>query len=208
MIICEAEDIGETIMKKVLLHIFLLIFLAGCAKIEVITDNPTPLPTVIENQNEEEIKLDEDGIVITIPGAFLAYQEVIDFLESVNAKGYIESIEENLDGSITYTITKEKYSYILSFLKVNIINLFEELKTSNQYPSIKDVTYNDDFTDITFYVIRKDYENSKDEVASFIAAAKSMVYSFLSHNNIEVPSIKMEIRDHETKETLKSISWP
>ena len=140
---------GETFMKKLLLHIFLLIFLVGCVKIEDITVEPTPSPTVVENQNEEN-KQEEGKVVITIPGAFLAYQEVIDFLVSVNTKGYIESIEENLDGSITYIITKENYIYILSFLKVNIINLFEELKTSSQYPSIKDVTYNEDFTNITF----------------------------------------------------------
>jgi hypothetical protein len=198
---------GETFMKKLLLHIFLLIFLVGCVKIEDITVEPTPSPTVVENQNEEN-KQEEGKVVITIPGAFLAYQEVIDFLVSVNTKGYIESIEENLDGSITYIITKENYIYILSFLKVNIINLFEELKTSSQYPSIKDVTYNEDFTNITFYVAKKDYENSKDEVASFVIAAKSMVYSFLSNKNIEIPPVIVKIKDHETKEILKSISWP
>jgi len=197
---------GEIFMKKILLHIFLLVFLAGCAKIEDITEETTSSPFVTENLKEENHQNDEK-ITITVPGAFLKYQLVIEFLESVNAKGYIESMEENLDGSITYTITKENYLYILSFLKVNIKNLFEELKTSKQYPSIKDVTYNEDFTEVTFYVVKKDYENSKDEVASFVAAAKSMVYSFLANSDIEILSVEITIVDHETKELLKSISW-
>ncbi len=197
---------GEIFMKKILLHIFLLVFLAGCAKIEDITEETTSSPFVTENLKEENHQNDEK-ITITVPGAFLKYQLVIEFLESVNAKGYIESMEENLDGSITYTITKENYLYILSFLKVNIKNLLEELKTSKQYPSIKDVTYNEDFTEVTFYVVKKDYENSKDEVASFVAAAKSMVYSFLANSDIEILSVEITIVDHETKELLKSISW-
>ena len=91
-------------MKKLLLHIFLLIFLVGCVKIEDITVEPTPSPTVVENQNEENTGGGQGSH--NHPGSF-SYQEVIDFLVSVNTKGYIESIEENLDGSITTSLPKK-----------------------------------------------------------------------------------------------------
>lgn len=193
-------------MKKLLLPFMLILSLAGCAQIE---KGITPSPTVsITNHLQNEDENNDEHIVITVPGSFLSYREVIDFLDSIKDKGYIDEVNENSDGSTSYTINRENYSYILSTLRLRIINLFEELKSSGNYPSIKDITYNEDFTNIVFHVIKEDFEASRDEIASYVASSKGMIYAFLLNNEIEISPMNIEIKDYTTGEILKSIKYP
>lgn len=181
-------------MKKIISFILIVFCLTGCAKIE---KNITPTPTEL---------LSEDDIIITVPGSFFEFREVKSFLDAEISRGNIKSINENPDGSITYTLNKKQYETVLSNLKSSIIETFEILENNNG--SIKKIEHNEELTEITFIVVKDDYENSADEIAAYIASGESMVYSFLKSNNITFPAIKIHVKDEETGEIIRSIRYP
>ncbi len=194
-------------MKKILSAILILITLTGCKSIE---RNITPTDTVAGKTISPSVTSGENGknIVITIPAVFYQDQNVQEAINEAKNQGKVEEGVVNSDGSVTYTMTREQYDRLLNDIKIEIDKSLNSLKDGETYPSIKDVSHSDDYSEFTFTVIRKDYENSLDAIASYTAAAGSMLYNIVKNNQLKNPTITINIKDNNTGEIFDTIKYP
>jgi hypothetical protein len=79
-------------------------------------------------------------------------QESVD--ASVAEQGYLAG-KLNDDGSVTYTMTKLKQRELLDQMKSDFDDSIQE--TLAEYPNVKSVTRNDDFSEISIEVTEEDF---------------------------------------------------
>lgn len=115
-------------------------------------------------------------------------------------------IEKNNDGSITYTIKKSAYKTFIYDLKTEARNGIDEIMNSGNYSSIKNITYNDNFSEITIMVDKSLFENSIDSLAILSCRITSIMYQ-----NFDIDSPKkctITIKDFTTGEIIQTETYP
>jgi hypothetical protein len=141
---------------------------AGCATTtETSSGNPSEASETTTNsdtdaENTEEaggIEVDEGLLTvdITFPESFVSMGETEVTQETVDAsaaeQGYLGG-KLNDDGSVTYTMTKLKQRELLDQMKSDFDESIQE--TLAEYPNVKSVTRNDDFSEISIEVSEQD----------------------------------------------------
>lgn len=141
---------------------------AGCATTtDTSSGNPGGGSETTNNSDAETESSEESGgievdeglltIDITFPESFVSMGETVMTQETVDAsaaeQGYIGG-KLNDDGSVTYTMTKLKQRELLDQMKSDFDDTIQE--TLAEYPNVKSVTRNDDFSEISIEVSEQD----------------------------------------------------
>src|SRR5690606_39726518 len=74
----------------------------------------------------------------------------------------VKEVTKNDDGSITYKLTKERHKEMMDEMKKEIDTSIEEMKSGDDFASIKDIKHNDKYSEFTVVVKKEDFENSFD----------------------------------------------
>jgi len=142
---------------------------AGCATTtENSSGNPGESSETTTNSESETDSTEESGgiavdeglltVDITFPESFVSMGETEMTQESVDAsvaeQGYLAG-KLNDDGSVTYTMTKLKQRELLDQMKSDFDDSIQE--TLAEYPNVKSVTRNDDFSEISIEVTEEDF---------------------------------------------------
>lgn len=136
-----------------------------------------------------DVNVDKDlfDVKLTIPKDFIGEttQEKLD--AAVKEKGY-KSATLNDDGSVTYVITKAQHKEMLDEIKKTIDKGLEDMVKSSDYPSITNVTANNDYT--VFTVTTKNEEpdlaESMSVLALYMYGGMYAIFSGESTDNIHV----------------------
>jgi hypothetical protein len=122
-----------------------------------------------------------------------------------------EGVEEatvNEDGSVTYQMSKAKHKEMLKEIKTGVEETVEETMTSEDYKSIKDITFNDSFTEFTVVVDKTLYENSFDGFAVFGLGITGAYYQIFNGIQAEEYKVTIDIKDETSKEVFETIIYP
>ena len=153
--------------------------------------------------------------VVTVEGSYikvttialLSYDEkVSDFLSTINFKKVVNNDEE---GTITYTMTKAQQKLILTFLRKYIIDLVdEEIKSDEDYSYYNSITMNKDMTIFDVFLDKAEYTvmdpNDFSTYDSMIIALMMLSSSYQEYAGINDDDMKflVHIYDYETNEEI------
>lgn len=161
-----------------------------------------------EESSESQVVVDESLLTVdvNIPASFFDEEDpaTAELTEEQKADGY-KSAKVNDDGSVTYTIKKSSWKKILADYKEELIKSLNDIAASDDYPSIKKVTFNDDFTKIVLDVDKDQYENSFDSFANLTIYISVAYYQIFSQKEA---ACSIAARDISSGKTFSVANYP
>ncbi|AVK84895.1 hypothetical protein C3943_15705 [Lysinibacillus sp. B2A1] len=201
-------------MKKILilpLTLLLSILLVACSQDKESesgkkSDNADK---AAEETKDESVKVDKGllNVEITIPASLFEGQDIDSAINEVKKEG-VKEVIKNDDGSVTYKMSKSVHKEMMKEMEKSILDTIEEIKTSKDFASIKDVTYNKSFTEFTITVNKEQFENGFDAMASMGLALKGMYYQLFSGIDSEKFKVTVIFKDDSNGEVINTIVYP
>lgn len=194
-------------MKKMLivLLVILLFVVAGCN-----SNSPDTIAEDNDNDSTDESINVEKGIfdvTITLPASMVDLENIEETIAEAKEKG-VKEVIVNDDGSITYKMTKSAHNDIMQDLHNSFEEMAEELTTSGDFVSIKNIEYKKDFSSITLVVDKSVYENSLDGFAVFGLGIAAMYYQLFDGVQPEKINVLINLKDTNTGEVFGTIIYP
>src|SRR5690606_41358447 len=100
--------------------------------------------------------------------------------------------------------TKERHKEMNDEIKKERDPTIEEMKSEDDFASIKDIKHNDKYSEFTVVVKKEDFENSFDTFSSFALVLRGMMYQFLDVVDEDKNKVKINYKDESTGEDQKS----
>ena len=150
----------------------------------------------------------KDTVKVSINSSSLSEEELSDLDAFAAANGFL-SAKLNKDGTITLIIDETEHNKLLYALGVSVIRNVYGMIGSEEYPYVKDIERNDDFTRITIFVDRAEYEKSGDgNLCSVFAGNCCMVYLKYTEYKEKDKICTITVADYETKEEITKDVYP
>lgn len=169
---------------------------------------------VADNATEEisedgPVKVDKGllNVEVTIPASFFEGQDIETVISEAKKDG-IKEVIKNDDGSLTYKMSKSEHKEMMKELEKSVIETTEEIKTSGDFPSIKDVSYNKAFSEFTLSVNKEEFENSLDAMASLGLAITGMYYQVFSGVDLEKYKVTVIFKNESNGEVINTVVYP
>lgn len=165
--------------------------------------------TAEETSKEESLKVDKGllNVEVTIPASFYEGQDIDKAITEAKKEGIKEAIK-NDDGSVTYKMSKSVHKKMMKELEESVLETVEEIKTSDDFTSIKDVTYNKSFTEFTLTVNKEEFESSFDAMASMGLAIVGMYYQLFGGTDPEKFKVTVIFKDESNGEVINTVVYP
>ncbi|MEK5231932.1 hypothetical protein MHB42_09170 [Lysinibacillus sp. FSL K6-0232] len=154
-----------------------------------------------------EDKKSDELAEVTIPATFFEGQDIDAAIASAKQSG-IKEVSKNDDGSVTYKMTTAEHEEMLNGIKEGIKATIEDMKTGEDFQSIKDVTYNDTFSEFTLAVNKEEFDKGLDSIASFGLGIAGMYYQLFNGVAVEDYQVTVSFTDEATDEVIKKIVYP
>ncbi|MDQ0268238.1 hypothetical protein [Cytobacillus purgationiresistens] len=199
-------------MRKIWFLLLLAVFLTACSSDEATNGEKKEEPKVAEAKAEEEekgVEVDKGllDVEVTLPASMIEDEEIDSAISEAKEDG-ISDVIKNEDGSITYKMTKAQHKETMKEMETNLTEAIHELKTSDDYTSIKDVAHNKDFSEFTMEVEKETYENGFDSLATFGLGFAGMYYQIFDGAQPDNFKVKIFVKDEATQEIFDEIVYP
>ena len=149
-------------MKRIISIIVILVLitsLIGCGKNE---EKPSDNSNSIKGEEDTTgVKVDE-GLLqskITVPATFFENTSEDEIKVAAEEAGY-KSYKINSDGSVTYTMSKEKHKELLEEYGIGIQEFIDDLLNGDEETKVEtfsDIEYKDDYSEFNIYVDSEAY---------------------------------------------------
>jgi PBP1b-binding outer membrane lipoprotein LpoB len=192
-------------MKKIVMILATLTLLTACSSKET-SKKESKEDTA---NKEESVEVDKKlfNVEVTLPASMFE-GESLETIEADAKESGVKEVTENEDGSITYKMSKSVHKDMLQEIAASIEETVEETKTSQDFVSIKDVKYNDSFTEFTMIVDKEKYENSMDGFATMTFGMSGMLYQMYDGVSEDAYSVTIKVEDEASGETIDEIVYP
>lgn len=206
-------------MKKYLIFLLLIssLLLTACASAESSKEAQSKEAQASEETEQAEDSTAEEGAVgvdkglfsveITLPPSFFEGEDMDEVIAGAKEEG-VGKVTENDDGSLTYKMSRAAHKEIMVEMKQSVQDTMEELTTSEDIVSIKDVTGNKDFTAFTLTVDREAYENSFDGFSIFGLGMAGMFYQIFDGVDPEKTKVEVNVKDEASGEVFHTSVFP
>ncbi|MFC0561336.1 hypothetical protein [Halalkalibacter alkalisediminis] len=206
-------------MKKAITLMMLALFFAmisGCgepeAMDEVVTEEEVePAPVEEGEVVDEDQSVDVDkgllNVVITIPPSMIEGQDLEQLIADAEEAGVREATE-NEDGSLTYEMSRATHNEMMKEMEERINENLEEIKESEDYPSIQDVTAHNSYSEFTLVVDQEAFENSLDGFAALGLAMTGMYYQLFNGDDPDHIKVTVHFENAETGEVFDTTVYP
>ncbi|MGI8315893.1 hypothetical protein [Halobacillus mangrovi] len=167
--------------------------------------------TSSDEDKDTSISVDKNlmNVEVTLPKTFFEMQQT-DF-EQVKAEAEAAGVKEvvdNGDGTITYKMSKKKHKEMMQEMEKQMKASIEDIKTSGDFPSIKDIKANSSFSKITMTVDQEAYENSFDGFATMGVGMTGMFFQVFDGANPDDYNVMIEVVNADTGEVFDTINYP
>ena len=157
---------------------------------------------------DEAIAVDKGlfSVEIRLPASFFEGEDIDSIASDYEDKDI--KITKNSDGSVTYKMSKSKHNEFMKEMKGNLIEQIEEIKNSEDYKSVRDITYNKTFSEIILVVEQEAFENSFDGFVALILGMTSLYYQLFNGANPEDYKVTIYFKNEETGEIFGDVVYP
>ncbi|WP_010274663.1 hypothetical protein [Paenibacillus senegalensis] len=203
-------------MKKTLGMIVAAAMIAsGCSAAGGEQNSPEPKKTnesVAEggqSQAGEGIEVDKKllNVSITLPASMFEDQDLEQITEDAKKQG-VKEVVKNDDGSVTYTMSKSDHSKMLKEMGDEIAKFADELVNEATFASIKNIKYNDSFSEFSLIVNKEAYENSMDGLVMMGMGMQGMMYQMFSGVDADKQKVTINVEDESTGEIFHTLVYP
>ena len=158
---------------------------------------------------EQGIEVDKGllDVELTLPADLFEGQTPEEIEASAKEQG-VKEVRVNEDGSVYYKMSKADHKKMMSELETSIKESMDELVTSGETPSLKEIKYNKDFTKFDVTVDRAAFENSMDGFMIYAFALSGTYYNAFNGKNADDLKITINMIDAETNETFSTTVFP
>lgn len=181
--------------------LMLLSMLTACGE----SNNPNT-GSAAGSASEQAVNVDKNilNVEITIPSSQI--ESIDETLANAKEKGY--DVTKNEDGSITYKLTKSQHEELMASLEQSFQKSIDELVSSGDYPSLKKITFNDDYTKADVIVDYNAYTNSMDMFSMMVIGMIGPMYQY--YNGVQENSVNTEVSliDEASGEVKDTLNYP
>ena len=201
-------------MRKWLLMLAMLL-LAGCG-----AEQPANEKAKDGNQEgpaAEESATDEDGAVVvdkgllnvevTIPASFFEGEDMDQVIKQAKEEG-IGKASLNDDGSVTYKMSKAKHKELMKELSEELKKTIADFEGGEDFPSIREISYDKEFETFTVTVDQEQFENSLDGFSLFGLGLAGSYYQLFNGKDPENYRVTIELKDEATGEAFDEVVFP
>ena len=203
-------------MKKLLLGLILMsmLVLTACSSTDdnekESTDKETTENVAADSKAEKDESVGVDkglfNVEVTLPASFFEGEDIDTAIAEAKADG-IKEATKNADGSVTYKMSKDKHKEMMSEMEVGVKEYMDELVTED-YPSIREVTANKEYSTYTLTVDKALYEGSFDGFASMGLGMMGMYYQVFDGVDAENAKVEINVQDKATSEVFETVVFP
>lgn len=195
-----------------MLLVLLITFLAACSSDGSADNTNESNKTIEQKQDETEekgVNVDKGllNVEVTLPAAFFEGQDIEEVIAEAEEEG-VKEVTKNEDGSLTYKMSKSEHKKMISEMGTSITKTIEDMKNSGDYVSIKEITYNDSFSEFTLVVDKESFENSFDGFAVFGLGIQGSMYQLFNGANPENYQVTISVKDEATQEVFSEVVYP
>jgi hypothetical protein len=202
-------------MKRYVFFLLLVMLLSACStNEETVKSNDGESKS---EQKEDQSKEEKDGAVevdkgllnveITIPASMFEGEDIDTVIANAKAEG-VNEVTKNADGSLTYKMSKSKHKEFLAEMKDEVTKSVNEMKNSEDFVSIVDITSNGNFSEFTMIVDKAAYENSMDGFAALGLGLTGMMYQLYEGVDSEKIRVVIKLEDKATGEVFDEVVYP
>lgn len=180
--------------------------LAGCNSTTKTTDDNSDASNLTDITSDK-IEVDKNLLSVEIILPASMYEGVTAAeIEAKNTDDYKATLND--DDSVTLKMSRAKHNELMADYKKQLTDEFQEMLNGN-YPSLKSITPNDDFSKVTIFVDKAKFESSFTDgfVVMGVGINASMYQTF---NAVPQDKIKVVItvQDEATKEVISTTTYP
>lgn len=147
----------------------------------------------------------KDGKVrVNISASSLSQAELDDLDTYAQKNGFESASYDEKKGLISVEIEDNDYDILMYKIGVAVIeNVYGLMNSDTDYPYIKNIDRNKDFSEMKIDVVKKDYENdSTSPLMIELVGQSCLVYQSYTQNDRKDQHCTVIIRDTDTKEVL------
>lgn len=163
------------------------------------------------NESNEGAAVEVDkgllNVDVTIPASFFEDTDAETVLSNVKEQGATKAVQ-NDDGSYTVTYPKSVHNEMMKELKQTIESGITETLDSGNFSSLKDVTYNDSFSEFTIVVDKEQYEGSMDAFVLLGLSVQGIMYNTFNGTDTTDMKVAFHLKDAATEEVFDTVYFP
>lgn len=162
-----------------------------------------------ENEKSEAVEVEKNilSVEVTLPASMVDSDNIDQVIADAKADG-VGEVTKNSDGSLTYKMSKPKHKEMMKELEAELESSIDDMKNSEDFSSIKDITFNKSFSEFTMIVDQGAYENSFDSFATFGVGVSGMMYQLFDGVKSEDNKVTIHVKDETTGEEFATIVYP
>jgi len=194
-------------MKKWLVVLLSSLFLIACSTSNGKSDQSST--NEITDSEEAGIEVDKGlmNVEITLPEMFFDDDELADIEEEME-KSHNANVTKNDDGSITVKMSNKDHKQLMSDMQDEFMETIDNVINEKDYQTIKDITYNRDFSEFKVFVEKDGFENSFDGIALFSIGFSSLLYQLFDGKDIGKDKVTMSLIDEASNEEFEKVIYP
>lgn len=157
-----------------------------------------------DSGKEQKPEAPED-VTITLPASFFEEEQFEESITELQNSG-ATNVVRNDDGSVTLTMSAGDHEKMMTGVRDELNSSFTEI--GEQFKSIKNVEFNDDFTHATMTVDREAFEGGMDSMSLMLFAIAPPLYQIYNGVPADQVKIEVEIKDEATGEVFQTQTYP
>lgn len=182
----------------VLAAILLTFSLAACSQ-----DQPDPQPS----PSPSPLVSEESTMTIVIPVS-LFEGKTLEEIEKAAKKQGVESVTQNENGDYCYEMTATAHRRLVTEMRINLLDLVEELPDEETYPSVKSIVLSDDLSTLTITADATAYKKSNDQTIVRAVWPSLSAYYLFNNESPDDKSLSVVVIDEKDESKVDSFTWP
>lgn len=187
------------------------LFITGCSSEEAKDTGTEETSKEAAKKSEDEneaVKVDKGllNVEVTLPASMFEGEDMDSSIAEAEKEGI--KVTRNDDGSATYKMSKGKHKEMMKEMEAELQKTIADTKNGEDYPSVKEVSHNKDYSEFTLEVEREAYENSFDGFAVFGIGLSGMFYQLFNGVDPVEYEVKILVKDTATGEVFDEIIYP
>ncbi len=199
-------------MKKILVLMLCMAAIAsmsGCGKKAAKPEaTPAPTPTAQIVENGAISATEEDGKVKVVLPASVFGEDIEEAVESVKVNRGFENAAIGDNATVTFTMTKEQHEEWKADAAESAKISAEAIISDDRYLGMKEVTFNEDYTEANIVTAKAVYKSERDSVAAEGVANSVFFYQSISGKNAEELKCTVNFIDEASGEILETVVFP
>ena len=195
------------IISIVLCLVILLSFAACSNSKKDTTESTTDAP---ETTTEATTKMVDESLIdveFTLPASFFSEDDpATEELSDKQKKQGIKKAVVNEAGSVTYTLSKKAFKELKKSMYEEISKQLNAI--NKDYPCVKKVEFNKDFSKIDLYVNAEEYEGLMNAFAVYTAGLYGQMYQAYSGTDSDKLSVDVNVINVDTNEKIEDAHYP